>query len=378
MNKKYTESDRQFVVGRYENGESGSIISLSTGIPKSTVYSWIHKTADCQEEKREFSLRAYSNLERKVERLEGIIEIIRKADCAASAPLAVKLAAMEKLSGKYNVHMLCEAMDVPRGTYYNHILRNKRDNTWYAKRREQLRATILQIYDDNRQILGAAKICSILREQGEIVSVEMVRELMRDMGIISIRDGAKDQYDKEQKRYKNYLNQQFDVTRPNAVWVSDVTCFRFKGKDYFICAIIDLYARLVVGYKVGRRNSTQLLKSTFQMAIKCRAPDLPLIFHSDRGANYRAKAFCDYVKEQGVTQSFSRAYVPYDNSVMESFFSNLKREELYRTKYRSELGFRTAVDEYIVFYNEKRPHAKNHYKTPLKKEQDYWEELKGP
>ena len=58
---------------------------------------------------------------------------------------------------------------------------------------------------------------------------------------------------------------------------------------------------------------------------------------------------------------------------MESFFSNLKREELYRTKYRSEKEFRTAVDSYIRFYNEERPHAKNKYKTPEKKEQEYWE-----
>ena len=79
-----------------------------------------------------------------------------------------------------------------------------------------------------------------------------------------------------------------------------------------------------------------------------------------------------------MTQSFSRAYVPYDNSVMESFFSNMKREELYRTKYRSEREFRAAIDEYIVFYNEKRPHAKNHYKTPLKKEQDFWDALEKP
>ena len=68
------------------------------------------------------------------------------------------------------------------------------------------------------------------------------------------------------------------------------------------------------------------------------------------------------------TQPFSRAHIPYDNSVMEAFFSNLKREELYRTKYRSENEFRTAVDTYMVFYNEQRPHAKNGYKTPFKKE----------
>ena len=66
-------------------------------------------------------------------------------------------------------------------------------------------------------------------------------------------------------------------------------------------------------------------------------------------------------------------WLPYDNSVMESFFSSLKREELYRTKYRSEAEFRAAVDAYMVFYNERRPHAKNGYKTPMKLESIYFE-----
>lgn len=108
------------------------------------------------------------------------------------------------------------------------------------------------------------------------------------------------------------------------------------------------------------------------MAYEERRPTMPLMFHTDRGTNYRAITFCSYLKSLGVTQSFSRAHVPYDNSVMESFFSSLKREELYRTKYRSDGDFRSAVDRYMIFYNEVRPHVKNAYKTPLAKEQEYY------
>ena len=80
------------------------------------------------------------------------------------------------------------------------------------------------------------------------------------------------------------------------------------------------------------------------MAYVNRQPILPLTFHPDRGPNYQSKTFRSYLKSLNITQSFSRAHLPYDNAVMESFFSNLKREELYRTKYRSENEFRTAVD----------------------------------
>ena len=73
---------------------------------------------------------------------------------------------------------------------------------------------------------------------------------MRDMGLISIRQDAKSIYDKEQRKFRNHLNQQFSVSNPNEVWVSYVTYFRWKDKNIYICAIIDLYARVIVGYKV--------------------------------------------------------------------------------------------------------------------------------
>lgn len=196
---------------------------------------------------------------------------------------------------------------------------------------------------------------------------------MRDMGLISIRDQAKELYDKEHRKYQNHINQHFDASRPNELWVSDVTYFKFKDKAYYICAVIDLFSRMVVGYRISYRNSIQLLKATFRQAYDNRHPNDGLIFHADRGMNYRSNAMNSYLQSLNVIQSFSRAHVPYDNSVMESFFSNLKREELYRTRYRSEREFKVAVREYITFYNENRPHKRLNCKTPKQYEDTYIE-----
>ena len=201
----------------------------------------------------------------------------------------------------------------------------------------------------------------------------MVNELMRYMGLVSIRQDAKKYYDDNVRQRKNYLNQEFNTTTPNQVWVSDVTFFKCNNKQYYICAIIDLYARKVVSYKIRKINSTQLVKTTLKVAYEERKPSTSLIFHTDRGANYISKSFNDYLKSLKITHSFSRPHVPYDNSVMESFFASLKREELYRKKYRSEKEFYKAVDDYIKFYNERRPHAKLQYKTPNQKEREYKE-----
>ena len=248
--------------------------------------------------------------------------------------------------------------------------RNKRDNTWHAKRREELRIKIQEIYDDSNQIFGATKISVVLKNQGYKVSISMVRQLMRDMGIASIRQEAKSIYNKNTKKFKNYVNQQFHTDKPNQIWVSDVTYFKFNNNAYYICVIIDLFSRKVVGYKIGKNNSTQLVKSTFRQSYNTRKPD-NLIFHTDRGSNYRSNAFCKYLQSLNVKQSFSRVHLPYDNSVMESFFSSMKKEELYRKKYSSELEFKKAVDEYIIFYNTKRPHTTLNYKTPDQVELEY-------
>ena len=173
------------------------------------------------------------------------------------------------------------------------------------------------------------------------------------------------------KRHKNYLNQEFDPDAPNQVWVSDITYFKCNGKAYYICVIIDLYARKVIAYKAGKKNSTQLIKTTFKQAYACRQPSPSLIFHTDRGASYCSKTFNDYIKSLDITRSFSRPYVPYDNSVVESFFASLKREELYRKKYRTENELYQAIDDYMEFYNTRRPHAKIQYKTPERKEREY-------
>ncbi|WP_310604901.1 IS3 family transposase [Anaerosporobacter sp.] len=283
MNHKYTESEKQTIIDRYSSGESVSKISTDAEIPRSTLYAWIKQYQEEQESgKKAITAQSYRLLENKIKRLEGIIEILQAVECTVNDPLEIKLCQLETLCGQYSVHMLCEALNVPRGTFYNHIIRNKRDHTWYAKRREEFRIKIQQVYDDSNQIFGAAKIAAIIKNEGCRISVEMVRELMQDMGLVSIRQEAKDMYDKEKRRHKNYLNQQFNTRKPNQVWVSDITYFRYNNKNYYICAILNLYARTIVGYKVGKANSTQLVKSTFKASFESRNPDEDLIFHTDR------------------------------------------------------------------------------------------------
>ena len=95
------------------------------------------------------------------------------------------------------------------------------------------------------------------------------------------------------------------------------------------------------------------------------------------GCQYTSLAFRKLLLEHEIVQSFSRAGTPYDNGAMESFFSSLKQEEIYRTSYTSEKDFKRKIAEYMVFYNERRPHRANNYKTPDQKELAFWEKNKN-
>ena len=237
---KHSDTTKQEAINLYRSDTPASEIAISLSISRSTVYKWIKEKNNTNPNTTKSSLR---QLENKVKRLEGIIEILQSVNCTVSSPLNEKLDALEQLYGKYSVYMLCDALKVPRGTFYNFVLRNKRDNTWYSKRQEELRIKIQEIYDESKQIFGAAKIAAVLKEQGYRTSDKTVRNLMRDMGLISIRQNAKSIYDKEQRKIKNHLNQQFNVSNPNEV------CHYFLFN--FICTGLSLFNHLWLKFFVS-------------------------------------------------------------------------------------------------------------------------------
>lgn len=375
---KFTKEEKMAFVKRYQEGESVIRICNENQIPRSTFYRWIQNYQQTVTDTGTVvTPQAFQHLKRKVKKLEDTVQVLKPVDGTVSSTLQEKLKAMEALHGQFSVHTLCEALDVPRGTFYNHIFRNKRDNTLAAKRREELKVQIQKIYDDSEQIYGAGKITAILRNQGIKTSEKYVSELMKELGISSVSTTAKREYKKWEKgKSRNFLQQQFHTDRPNQVWVSDITAFKFGDKYYYLCAIIDLFSRKIISYRVSQNSSTQLLTKTFKQAYSERKPEKGLMFHSDRGTQYMSFAFVHLLESFEIKQSFSRTGRPHDNAVAEAFFSILKKEELHRRHYTSEADLMKGIHRFIDFYNSERPHSTIQYKTPEQKEKEYWNKKK--
>jgi len=330
-NMTYTAEEKRNIINQLNMRESITGIRNKYGVSRSTLYRWTHDgeeaTSDL-ENAQSHSAKDYNLLQRKVEKLENMIAILKTVNCTVRAPLKEKLSELELLYGQYDVHTLCEALKVSRGTFYNHILRNKRGDAWFEKRREEYRVLIRDVFNEYRQVLGAEKIRTILVQRGHTVSTRFVADVMREMGLVCVRSTAKQEYLKlrEPEKKKNVLQQQFSANGPNEIWVSDVTCFKLNNRYYYVCVILDLFSRKDISYKISKKNSTQLITSTFKNAQGLRRPEPGLIFHSDRGAQYTSYRFQQMLHEHAVVQSFSNSGKPHDNAVAESFLRLSKRK----------------------------------------------------
>ena len=369
----YSNSFKKQILEICWNGLSVSTVAKEHNVPRSTIYRWIKEENYHSSNEKSYSPNEIKALEHRVTKLENIISILKAVPCTVHAPLKDRLNALEQLHNEYNVHTLCEALDVSRGTYYNHIWRNKRDNVWYKKREEEYRILIHNVFYEFDQVLGANKIHAILQQRGHSVTQKYVSRIMQDLGLSSIRTDSKRIYIAQRNKPSNILQQNFTAQAPDKIWISDVTCFKFRNNWLYICAIMDLYSRKIIGCHIGKSNSSQLLGVALRQAHASRNPSPGLIFHSDRGKPYCSKSFLTKLADYGMIQSLSRTGKPHDNAVMESFFSSMKRESLYRREYTSEAAFRNCVFQYIEFYNTKRPHSTLKHKTPAQFEQVYYE-----
>ena len=376
MPKEYSTKFKTEVIKRYQNGESILALSQELCIAQSTIYHWRKEYYSIKTANRTYTPKEFDALSRRLEKLEHEMEIIKQSGYIADVPLQKKLSVLESIyrqaDNTYSVHELCEALDIARGTFYNYIFR-RADHSKREEAQVELMRLVQQVFDDSSQRFGAEKIRVTLTESGVCVSTKRIAAIMRELGLQSVRPDAKKQYKKQQQYKKqNLLERQFTAKHPNQIWVSDITYFKVNDYWVYLCVILDLFSRKIVGYRVSRNASTNLVTSTFRTAFRERGNPSSLTFHSDRGKQYTSAAFTALLQKCGVKQSFSATTRPHDNAVAETFFASFKKEEAYRREYTSEQGYRKSVEQYIQFYNELRPHRTLKYKTPTAFEKAYW------
>jgi len=230
------------------------------------------------------------------------------------------------------------------------------------------------LYAKTDKRLGCGKIALCLGSDYRInISRGRVYRLMKNMNLPKMSTVKPFKSCKiknsEDGACNNILSQRFNQTAPNVAWVCDFTYIRVGLRYYYLCAIMDLYARKIIAYKLSTHIDTKLAIETLNAAVAARGTSSGIVFHTDRGCQFTSKHFRKYLEILGMVQSFSAKGHPYDNAVMECFFKYLKKEETDRRTYATPDELKRSLFEYINgFYNSIRPHSCNGGLPPLKQE----------
>jgi transposase InsO family protein len=272
---------------------------------------------------------------------------------------------IDKHRSTFAVRRMCQVLGVKRSGYYAW---RRRGLSRRLKRDGILLEQIMKSHVLSSGRYGSPNILRDLRDWDYRTSRKRIARLMREAGLRS-KTVRKFKVTTQSKHTlpvaDNLLKRYFTASAPNRAWVSDITYIWTREGWLYLCVVLDLFNRQVVGWSLGQRLTAELAVDALMKAVMRRRPPKGLVFHSDRGVQYCSKAFRRLLKRYGMVQSMSRKGDCWDNAVAESFFGTLKQELVYHERYRSRSEARVSG-----WYNRRRRHSALGYLSPMAFEQD--------
>jgi len=272
---------------------------------------------------------------------------------------------MEEHRKTHSVEMMAKMLKVTRSGYYAW---KSRDMSVRERMDEELLKQISEIQKIVKYRYGSPRATEELIRRGYRVGRNRIARLMRENNLgrrPKKRFRSTTDSDHSLKIAENLLNREFDVSNPNKAWVSDITYLLTAEGWMYLCVVMDLYSRKIIGWAMSNRMKTDLVIQAVMMALPTRKPPDGMIFHSDRGSQYCSHRFQRLLKRNKIRQSMSRKGNCWDNAPAESFFKTLKQELHGYRAFKTRREARADVFEYIeVFYNRVRLHSTLGYLTP--------------
>jgi transposase InsO family protein len=244
----------------------------------------------------------------------------------------------------------------------------RRGESARARENRALVVHIREAHVESRRTYGSPRVHLELRDRGFRVGRNRIARLMRLEGIKA----------RHRRRFvrttvsdpglpvaPNALARRFSPTRANAVWAADITYIRTLQGWLYLAVVLDLYSRRIIGWSTSARIDRELVLKALAMAVGRRGLSPGLLHHSDQGCQYQSWDYQRTMRELGIACSMSRKGNCWDNAVVESFFSTLKTELVYRTCFATREQGRSELFDYIeTFYNAKRRHSALGYVSP--------------
>jgi putative transposase len=267
---------------------------------------------------------------------------------------------------------MCRWLGVSKSGFYEW---RSRPESATAKRREELKLLITKAFGDSDGTYGYRRIWWQLARWGAHAGLELVRALMRELGLVACQPRPWRPSTTKQGQagpIPDLVNRDFSAAVPGGKMVGDITYIPTWEGWLFLATVIDCASRKVIGWAMDDNYRTPLITAAIEMAA--RSLDLPedAIFHSDRGSNYTSAEFAAVLERIGIRQSVGRTGICFDNSLAESFNGVLKVERVHRTVYPTRKKAKDDIARYIELrYNQRRLHSALGYRTPQEALNEY-------
>ena len=283
----------------------------------------------------------------------------------------------------HGVEPICQQLPMAPSTYYNHKARaaNPERLPKRVKRDWRLETEIRRVYEDNLRVYGARKVWRQMTLEGIEVARCTVERLMKRLGLQGVRRGAKRRTtisDASQQRPLDLVNRQFIATRPNQLWVADITFVATWSGFVYVAFVIDVFARYIVGWRVSRSLQTDLVLDALEQALwsRKRRETEGLIHHSDRGSQYLSIRYSDRLEEANILPSVGSVGDSYDNAMAETINGLYKTEVIrHRGPWKQIEDVEYATLEWVDWFNHRRLLEPIGYVSPVEYEIRYYESI---
>lgn len=277
-------------------------------------------------------------------------------------------------AGEHAVNRMCEVLQVSTSGYYEW---RSRKPSQREQANERLLKAIRRVHQASRETYGSPRVQAALRREGVMAGKHRIARLMKAQGIVGKAPQRKRPRTTQRAAgtlaAPNLLAQDFTASRPNEKWLADITYIDTQEGWLYLAAVLDLYARPVVGWSMADHLRAELVEDALKMALGRRFPLDKLLHHSDQGSQYTSQAVRALLDKHHILVSMSGVGNCYDNAPVESFFGTLKTE-CATAPFATHAEARQAIFEYIeVWYNRQRLHSAIGYLPPVELEQRFYE-----
>lgn len=264
---------------------------------------------------------------------------------------------------------MCDVLQLSRATYY-YEAKQAQDTG------DELSPLVKEIFRESRQDYGTRKIKVELKKLGYVISHRRIGRIMKNQGLVShytITQFKPKRVSCNEEKISNELDRQFNQKEELAVVVSDLTYVRVNKKWNYVCLLIDLFNREIIGHSAGQKKDAELVSQAFA-TVKTNLNQITL-FHTNRGNEFKNKLIHDTLETFKIKRSLSAKGCPYDNAVAEATYKIFKTEFVRDCHFTSLEELTLELNDYVNWFNNVRIHGTLGYLSPVQYRQEHLKKI---